>query len=57
MTIFDVEFSVKEYREICTHGTIRLNNVYFVDKDTIVRKSVQYHGRALGYVIMERLDR
>ena len=57
VTIFDVDFSVQEYREICTHGAIKLNNVYFVDKETIVRKSIQYHGLALGYVTTERLDR
>ena len=57
VTIFDVEFSVKEFREICTHGEIKLNNVYFVDKETIVRKSIQYHGSAVGYVTIERLDR
>ena len=56
ITIFDVEFSVQEYREICTHDANKLTNVYFLDKATIVRKSIQYHGPALGYVTIERLD-
>ena len=57
VTIFDVDFHVQEYREICTYGAIKLNNFYFVDKENIVRKSIQYHGPALGYVTIERLDR
>ena len=57
VNVFEVEFSVQEYREICTNGAIKLNNVYFVDKRSIVRKSIQYHGPALGYVTIERLDR
>lgn len=56
VNIFDVDFSVQEYREMCTNDAIKLNNVYLVDKETIVRKSIQYHGPALGYVTIERLD-
>ena len=57
VTIFDVDFRVQKYSEVCTHGATKLNNVYFVDNQTVVRKSIQYHGPALGYVTIERLDR
>ena len=57
VSIFDVQFNVQKFHEICTYGAIKLNNVYFVDKEIIVRKSIQYHGPALGYVTTERLDR
>jgi hypothetical protein len=57
VTIFDVEFSVQKHREICTHDAIKLTNVYFVDNQTLVRKSIQYHGPVLGHVTIERLDR
>ena len=57
VTIFDVDFRIQKYSEVCTDGAIKLKNVYFVDKETIVRKSLQYHGPALGYVTIERLDR
>ena len=57
VTIFDVEFSVKDYREICTHGAEAINNTYYVDKKTVVRKSIQYHGPTLEYVTIMRLDR
>ena len=57
VTIFDVNFRVRKYSEVCAYGAINLNNVYFVDNNTVVRKSIQYHGPALGYVSIERLDR
>ena len=57
VSIFDVDFNVQKYHEICTLGAEKINNVYFVDKKNIVRKSIQYHGPTLGYVTIERLDR
>ena len=57
VTIFDVDFSVQKYRENCTYGAIKLDNIYFVDNKSIVRKTTQYHGPAVGYVTIERLDR
>ena len=57
VTIFEVEFNVQKYNEICTDDAEKINNVYFIDKETIVRKSIQYHGPDLGYVTIERLDR
>ena len=57
VTIFDVNFIVEKYSEMCANHDTEISNIYFVDKETIVRKSIQYHGPALGYVTIERLDR
>ena len=55
--IFDVPFDTQEFIETCTNNTGKLKNSYFIDQKKIVRKSVQYHGPALGYLTIERVDR
>ncbi len=57
IVIFDVRFDVQEYRETCISNTEILENKYFVDDKNVVRRSKQYHGPALGYLLVERLDR
>ena len=57
ITIFDVPFKTQEFVEVCINTTEKLENSYFVDSENIVRRSVQYHGPALGYLTIERLDR
>ena len=55
--IFDVPFDTQEFTETCINNTEKLENSYFIDQKKIVRKSVQYHGPALGYLTIERVDR
>lgn len=55
--IFELQFKVRKYTETCHHDSIDLQNIYFVDNESIVRKSRQYHSPALGYITVERLDR
>lgn len=57
ITIFDVPFETQEFIETCINNTEKLKNTYFIDQKKIVRKSVQYHGPALGYLTIERVDR
>ncbi|MDA7592270.1 YjbF family lipoprotein [Rhodobacteraceae bacterium] len=57
ITIFDVPFETQEFLEVCINGTEKLENIYFVDYKNVVRSSKQYHGAALGYLTIERLDR
>ena len=57
VTIFDVPFATQGFAENCKNKIVNLENSYFVDRENIVRRSVQYHGPALGYIIIERLDR
>ena len=57
ITIFEVTFNVQEYIEACTSNTEILENTYFVDLKNVTRRSRQYHGPALGYLTIERLDR
>ena len=55
--IFDVPFDTQEFIETCVNNTGNFKNTYFIDQRKIVRKSVQYHGPALGHLTVERLDR
>ena len=55
--IFDVPFETHEFIETCTNNAEKLKNSYFIDQKKIVRKSLQYHGPALGYLTIERVDR
>ena len=52
-----VSFKTQLYNETCFNNEEIVNNIYFVDNKHIVRKSVQYHSPALGYLTIERLDR
>ena len=55
--IFDIPFDVQKYVESCMSNTEKINNIYFIDSNNIVRRSKQYHGPALGYLLIERLER
>jgi len=57
ITIFDIPFDIQEYIEICIGDKEKLENRYFLDDQNVIRRSKQYHGPALGYLIIERLDR
>ena len=57
ITIFEVPFETQKFLEVCINGTEKLENIYFVDYKNVVRSSKQYHGPALGYLTIERLDR
>ena len=54
--IFDAPFRVREYSEACVSDADKIKNIYLVDTGGIVRKSLQYHGPAIGYLDIERLD-
>ena len=56
IVIFNAPFRVRQYSEACVSDADKINNVYLVDTGGIVRKSLQYHGPALGYLDIERLD-
>ena len=57
ITIFDVAFETQEFLEVCIDSTEKRENSYFIDDKNVVRRSKQYHGPALGYLTIERLDR
>ena len=57
VTIFEVDFTVQQYNEICTGDSGKINNMYWVDRRGLVRRSVQHHGGSLGNIVIERLDR
>ena len=57
ITIFDVTFETQKFLEVCINTAEKLENSYFVDDKNVVRRSKQYHGPALGYLLIERLDR
>lgn len=56
ITIWEIQFTVKEFEEICKWKNKLIKNVYYVDEHEIVRKSWQYHSDTLGYLVIERLD-
>ena len=55
--VFDIPFDVNKYIESCISNREKIENTYFVDSKNIVRRSIQYHGPALGYLLIERLER
>ena len=57
LTIFEVEFITDKYLETCTDIFGKINNIYFLDRKMILRKSEQYHSETIGYIITERLER
>lgn len=57
ITNFGVIFYVQEYVETCFGDAEKLENIYYVDNENVVRRSKQYHGPELGYLLIERLER
>ena len=55
--IWDINFKVDTFNEKCFNDTLSFKNIYYVDAQNIVRRSIQYHSDTLGLVTIERLDR
>ena len=54
--IWDINFKVDKFEESCSDRNFTFKNSYHVDTQEIVRRSLQYHSDALGFIKMERLD-
>ena len=57
LRIWNVEFQVNKFHEVCYEDDFHIKNTYYVDEQNIVRQSSQYHSKTLGYIKTERLDR
>ena len=55
--IWDITFKVAKFEERCSNSSLTFKNVYHVDTQGIIRKSLQYHSQTLGSITIERLDR
>ncbi len=55
--IWNLDFKVAQFEENCFNSSISFKNIYHVDTQGIVRKSLQYHSQTLGSIKIERLDR
>lgn len=55
--IWDILFFTDVYEEVCASDEIATKNLFYIDRQGIVRKSLQYHSETLGYVMTQRLDR
>ncbi len=55
--IWEVEFLVTKFTELCDHNGFEIKNFYYLDNREIVRMSSQYHSDTLGYISTQRLDR
>ena len=55
--IWDVNFKVKRFEELCSNGSLTFKNVYYVDTQGVTRRSSQYHSDTIGFIKVERLDR
>ena len=57
LEIWDLDFIVEKFEESCNTSEIVVKNIYYLDSKKIVRKSLQYHSKKIGYLRIERLDR
>ena len=55
--IWDLKFQVRRFEENCYNKHFGIRNVYYLDANNIVRKSSQYHGDTVGYIITKRIER
>ncbi len=55
--ILNATHNVQDFIEICQGEFLSIRNSFSVDANNIVRKSYQYHGKTIGYIITERLDK
>ena len=57
INVFDHSFLVHRYDETCNDSSKTIENVYFVERNGLVRRSYQYHGPSLEYILIERLEK
>ena len=57
LKIWDIDFKVDKFNEKCINKRLSFKNIYHIDTQGIVRRSLQYHSDTLGYILLERLDR
>ena len=55
--IWDINFKVFAFEENCRTSDRKFKNTYYVDTQSTVRRSSQYHSDTIGYINIERLDR
>lgn len=55
--IWDLTIQVVRFEETCYDKYFEIRNTYYLDSTNIVRKSSQYHGDTIGYIITERIER
>ena len=55
--IWDIKFNVVSYEENCHNNLLKIKNTFYVDTRGIVRRSSQWHGNTIGYILLERLDK
>lgn len=57
LEIWGVVFLATKYEENCHSLEQTIKNIYYLDAQEIVRKSLQFHSQRIGYISTERLDR
>ncbi|MDA9666178.1 YjbF family lipoprotein [bacterium] len=57
LEILNVYFKTVLFQETCSSKNNEIKNLYYIDESWIVRKSIQFHGKTLGYITTERLER
>lgn len=55
--IWDINFKVARFEENCLSSNLEIKNIYYVDSQSVVRRSSQYHSDTIGHIFAERLDR
>ena len=55
--IWGVNFKVEKFEENCSNGSLSFKNIYQIDSQGIIRRSIQHHSDTLGSMLIERLDR
>lgn len=56
LELWELTYTVIRYDEICSNGSFSVNNVYYLDKNKIMRQSIQYHSDTIGFILTQRLD-
>lgn len=54
--IWEINFEVAAFEENCHKSGLEIKNIFYVDSQSIVRRSSQYHSDTIGLLHIERLD-
>ena len=57
LKIFNVNYKAVLFIEKCSDLIGKIENKYYIEGDSFVRKTYQYHSDTLGYIHTERVDR
>lgn len=54
--IFEKDYKTVQINEKCTNDDLEIVNTFWIEDSGLVRKSKQWHGQDIGFILLERMN-